>query len=64
MENKGLSFPTREQAILYAKQQQESGLYPIVYRDGKQYHVIVCETAEEYVNTERYLRGKVSSGRS
>lgn len=55
----GLSFTTREQAIGFARQQQEDGLYPIVFRTKGEYHVVVCESQQEYATVSKSLQGQI-----
>jgi hypothetical protein len=59
--DKGLSFDSRSDATEFARQQQEAGLYPIVYRTKQKYNVIICESQQEYETAMKQLRGMVSN---
>jgi hypothetical protein len=63
MGNRGLSFGNREDAVSFARQQEEDGLYPIVYRTKGEYNVIVCESKQEYNAITQKLAGQVGSRR-
>lgn len=52
-----LSFNTKQDAVTFAKQQQQTGLYPIVYKEKSSFRVIICESEEEY----RAMLGKLRS---
>ena len=55
----GLSFTTREQAIGFARQQQEDGLYPIVFRTKGEYHVVVWNLNKNMLTVSKSLQGQI-----